>query len=119
MRRGALYDETGAACLVPAVRLAALWWERAAGLLVLPPLKRGEGLLIDSCRAVHTIGMRYPIDIIFVDSEWSIVRVVNQLPTFRFRAARAACRTLEMLSGEATRLGFSAGQRLMWKDAPQ
>jgi len=119
LRQGAIYDATGCECLVASVRFAVLWWERASGLLAMPRLKRGEGLLIDSCRAVHTIGMRYPIDIIFVDSEWSIVRVVNQLPTFRFRAARAACRTLEMLSGEATRLGFSAGQRLMWKDAPQ
>lgn len=114
-----LYDETGKACRVPSVRFAALWWERAAGLLVLPPLERGEGLLIDSCRAVHTIGMRYPIDIIFIDSTWSIVSVVKHLSTFRFRADRAASRTLEMLSGEASRLGFSAGQRLMWKDAPQ
>jgi len=119
LRHGALYDDTGGECRVPSVRFAALWWERATGLLVLPPLKRGEGLLIDSCRAVHTIGMRYPIDIIFIDSAWSIVSVVKQLSAFRFRADRTACRTLEMLSGEAARLGLSAGQRLMWKDASQ
>ena len=119
MRYGALFDGTGGECRVPSVKFAALWWERAAGLLVLPPLTPGEGLLIDSCRAVHTIGMRYPIDIIFIDSAWSVVSVVKHLSAFQFRADRAACRTLEMLSGEVARLGFSAGQRLTWKDAPQ
>ncbi len=99
------------------MRLAARWWDRASGLLALPQLRRGEALLIDSCRAVHTIGMRYPIDIIFIDSAWSIVRIVNQLPSFRFRASRAATRTLEMLSGEASRLGLTLGQRLIWNDA--
>lgn len=52
---------------------------RRRGLLDYPPLARGEGLLIVPCRQVHTFGMRYPIDVIFVDASWAVRRTVRGL----------------------------------------
>ena len=43
--------------------------ERMRGLLGRPPLRPGQALLIDDCNMVHTIGMRYAIDVVFVDRE--------------------------------------------------
>ncbi len=116
MKRGALYDGTGNYCHIPLVFLASRWWERAVGLLGLPRLRRAEGLLITSCRAIHTLGMRYPIDVVFMDVGGLVVKVVHGLPAFRFRAAWSARSTLELGAGEAARLGLAVGQRLLWKD---
>jgi hypothetical protein len=116
LKQGSIFDVTGSLCRIPSVRLALRWHERAAGLLGLPRLQRGEGLLIDACRSIHTVGMRYPIDAIFIDSAWSIVKVVRDLSAFRFSACLQACMTLELCAGEAARLGLAAGQRLQWKD---
>lgn len=119
MKRGAIHDEAGFRCRIPLVFLASWWWERAAGLLRLPRLRRDEALLIAGCRAIHTLGMRYSIDVVFINKTGAIVRIVHDLPACRFRAAWSACMTLEMGAGEAARLGFAVGQSLLWKELPK
>ena len=41
--------------------------ERMRGLLGRSTLPVGEALLLDPCRAIHTAGMRFPIDVLFLD----------------------------------------------------
>ena len=40
---------------------------RLLGLAFLRPERAGAGLLIPRCRSVHTFGMRFPIDLVFLD----------------------------------------------------
>ena len=70
----------------PQVRVC-LWartpWERARGLL------GRDGLLPDTCmgfarcRALHTIGMRFPLDILFTDRSGNPVKVLHRVPPGR------------------------------------
>ncbi|HEX8362899.1 MAG TPA: DUF192 domain-containing protein, partial [Longimicrobium sp.] len=55
------------------VAVADRWWLRLRGLLGRPPLATGEGLLLDPCRAVHMLGMQYPLDVAFVDERNTVV----------------------------------------------
>ena len=50
-------------------------FDRMRGLLGLHALAPGEGLLLDPCAAVHTIGMRFAIDVLFIDRQWVVRRV--------------------------------------------
>ncbi|MCZ6804948.1 MAG: DUF192 domain-containing protein [Proteobacteria bacterium] len=43
--------------------------ERMRGLSGSPPLKKNEGLLIVSCSSVHSFGMSYAIDLVFLDKQ--------------------------------------------------
>ena len=52
---------------------AASWRTRMVGLLGRRALPDGEALIFPRCRAIHTIGMRFPIDVIFVDQTWQVV----------------------------------------------
>jgi thiamine-monophosphate kinase len=53
------------AVMVPVLR-ARSPWARLRGLLGCEPLPEGHALLLERCRAVHTMGMRRAIDVVFV-----------------------------------------------------
>lgn len=92
-------------------------WERMRGLLGSPAPGRGQGLLIAPCNSVHTMGMQYKVDVVFINRLWRVVKVVHLLSPWRFTAAPAARFTLEMAGGEAGRLGFAAGGLVRWEEA--
>ncbi len=56
-------------------RIATRFTARARGLLGGPPLELDEALLIAPCSSIHTFGMRYPIDVVFLDRNARVVRV--------------------------------------------
>ena len=103
-------------CPTPAgllrVRVAERFWTRALGLLVGKPLDPTEGLLISPCSSIHTMGMRYPIDVVFVDREARVLRVCAAVGMGRMRFARGARAVLELRSGVAAEHGLTPGVRL-------
>ena len=76
------------------VRTARTFLSRLVGLLGTAAIADGEGLWIVPCRSVHTLGMRYPIDVAFLDARGIVVGVLEGLPPNRvgrvFRGARGA-----------------------------
>lgn len=82
-------------------RVARSFAARARGLIGRPPPPPGEGLLIERCNAVHTLFMRYPIDLYFLDADDRLVRTVRAVPPgrwFVFGGWRAR-RVLECAAG--------------------
>jgi Flp pilus assembly protein protease CpaA len=70
-------------------------------------------LLIPRCSSVHTFFMSIPIDIVYLNEEFEVVKVVAALRPWRFSVGgRAATQTLELPEGEAERLSLTAGQRI-------
>ena len=59
------------------------WYLRARGLLFREQLKTNEVLWLQPCQAVHTVGMRYPIAVYFLDRCHHVVRVIPELKPFR------------------------------------
>ena len=116
MRQGAVYDSLGGLCLVAQVPFASGWWDRARGLLGRPPLKSGQGLLISPCRSIHTFGMRYPIDVVFLDATGTVSKVVPNLQPARFCGSMTASDALELPASEASRINLVAGRRLLWRE---
>jgi uncharacterized membrane protein (UPF0127 family) len=94
------------------VRVADRFVTRALGLLVGEPLDAAEGLLIAPCSSIHTLGMRYPIDVVFVDREARVVRVCADVRFGRMRFAPRARGVLELRAGTAARHQLVAGVRL-------
>lgn len=94
------------------VRVAERFIARALGLLVGAPLEAHEGLLIAPCSSIHTIGMRYPIDVVFLDREGCVLRVFAEVRAGRMRFAPGARAVLELRSGIAAQHGLRPGVRL-------
>lgn len=95
------------------VRTASTFLTRFAGLIGTAALAEGEGLWIVPCRSVHTLGMRYPIDVAFLDARGGVVGILERLPPNRigrlFRGARGA---LELKAGILAATGTAPGDRL-------
>jgi uncharacterized membrane protein (UPF0127 family) len=94
------------------IRQAATWWSRAVGLLATRRLDSPCGLWLASCASVHTIGMRYAIDVVFLRHDGTIVKVIPELVPWRAAACRSAAATLELRAGLAVRLGLCPGMAL-------
>ena len=87
-------------------------FSRMRGLLGRRSLPDGEGLLIRPAPSVHTFFMRFPIDVVFLDRELSVVAVRPEVRPWRTAGARGAKVTLEIAAGEAARLGIRPEMRL-------
>jgi len=98
--------------LVCRCRVATSFASRFRGLMGVAELPRGSGILFPGTSSVHAHFMRFPIDVIFLDSEWRIVSVVAELRPWRFAAAKSAVSVLELVGGECDRLGLAEGDVL-------
>ncbi len=95
-------------CLV-----ADTFWTRFRGLLGRRYLTEDEGLLIQPAGSVHSFFMRFRIDVVFLDREDAVLKVVPGLQRWRLAAARRAKRTLELADGVCASAGLAAGERLV------
>lgn len=63
---------------------------RLLGLALLDRRLSPEGLLIPSCRSIHTFGMRFPLDLLFFGPEWEPLIAVREVgPGHRVRVPEA------------------------------
>ena len=89
---------------------ACSFFQRLLGLLVLRPLEVSEGLLIKDCRSIHTVGMRYNIDAVFIDSEGRVIAIFKDMAPFRFSPyIREVRSVLELKAGSANRASIEIG----------
>jgi uncharacterized protein len=94
-------------CLVARTAL-----QRMKGLLGRRALSSEEGLLLQPAGSVHTWFMRFPIDVVFLDRELRVLRVVEALDPWRMAAARGAKAVLELPAGAAARVRLQVGDEL-------
>ena len=85
---------------------------RLRGLLGRRKLPPGEGLLIRPAGAVHTSFMRFPIDVVFLDRELTVLDVVDGLVPWRAAGRRGAHAVLELAAGERARHAIAPHDRL-------
>jgi uncharacterized membrane protein (UPF0127 family) len=65
--------------------------------------RAAEPLLIPRCRSVHTFGMRFAIDVVFLDAGGRVLRVVKRVPPCRIVSCRGARAVVEIPAGERDR----------------
>lgn len=83
-----------------AVGIADTHWSRLRGLLGRLRLKSGEGLWVVPSRGIHTIGVLFPIDLVYLDQRNRVVHLVEQLGTFRISPIRTdATSVIELKAG--------------------
>ena len=69
-------------------------------------------ILLRPCGSVHTMFMRFPIDVVFCDRDLRVLSVGSDVRPWRMRAQRGAHVVIELSAGEASRRGVSAGSQL-------
>ena len=89
---------------------------RARGLLGRDGLEPGGGMLIDRAGSVHMFFMRFPIDVVFLSRDRTVVGVRHRLAPWRVAGARRAVASLELPAGRAAEVGVEKGARLVFED---
>lgn len=104
-----LYSENGDTVRC---RLATSFWKRFIGMMGRTRPKNGEGILLRPCNSIHMFFMRFPLDVVFLDGDFEIVRIVRNLAPGRLvGAVNGASQVLEVPAGELPD-SFDKGVRL-------
>ncbi|CDQ10808.1 conserved protein of unknown function [Acidithiobacillus ferrivorans] len=99
------------------VQMAANFFDRLQGLLGKAELSSQQGLLLTACGSVHTVGMRFPIDVIFLDADLRVLACHSGVSAWRMKSCRGACATLEVAAVGVARHRVVPGQCLRWQKA--
>ena len=78
-------------------------------------LSTGSGIWIAPCEAIHTFGMKFPIDALFLDDGFCVKKLCRNLPPRRISFCLQAHSVLEVEAGTISRNGVNIGDILNFK----
>jgi uncharacterized protein len=104
---------TNDALLAAHVRVAETLADRMKGLLGTSWLPGGHGLLLVPCNSIHTFGMQYNIDVIFLDADYVVKKIVGDLPPMLTARCPGGEMVLELPAGTVEATCTRVGQQLM------
>ena len=113
--QGQAFNQTRQAYLATDLAVADTHWTRFRGLLGLrsSDFRNGFGLWIVPCHGVHTLGMGFPIDVVYLDRAMTVIHVQNDLQPWRFAPVRAqASSVLELPSRTAAETRTAVGDKI-------
>jgi len=113
--RSRAFNQTRQASLADDLRIADTYWTRLRGLIGSSAAQfgHGQGLWIVPCRGVHTLGMGFPIDVIYLDADNTVVHLENDLHPWRFAPVRWNAKTvLEVPPTTIRHTGTSLGDQI-------
>jgi uncharacterized protein len=112
---GYAFNRTRQAHLATEMSIAGTHWSRFRGLMWTDAVKfpAGRGLWIVPCRGVHTFGMRFPIDVIYLDGNRIVVHIENRLKPWRVAPVKMrAASVLELPGNTIQSTGTSLGDEI-------
>jgi len=78
-----VFNTTKNSCFGEQIQMADTSLTRLVGLLGRRSLSPGGGLLIVPSQAVHTVGMAFAIDVIFLDKKYNVIGFREAVRPFR------------------------------------
>lgn len=109
------FNRTRLASLATTLAVADTHWTRLRGLLGLgaDDFRNGDGLWIVPCHGVHTLGMAFPIDVLYLDGALKIIDIKSAVRPWRFTPVlRNATSVLELPSGIVAETNTAIGDTI-------
>ncbi len=78
-----IHNVTRGVEVATAAGAACSYGARLKGLMAQPPLPPGGGLLLEPESSIHTFFMRYPIDVLYLDREYRVLRATGDMAPYR------------------------------------
>jgi len=113
--KGYAFNRTRNAYLATHLSVAGTHWSRLRGLLGKDAagFPAGDGLWIVPCRGVHTLAMRFPIDVLYLDTNKLVVHVQQNLKPWRVaRVSMRAASVLELPANTLKPSGTAIGDEI-------
>ena len=115
MRR-ALVNHRTSGLIASAVEVADTRALRRRGLLGRDRFDPCAALVLTPCFVIHTLSMRFAIDVLFLDRNGVVVRVVTNLESGRIAMARRAHSVVELAAGALAARDVAVGDRLYFEE---
>ena len=94
--------------------LADNLWTRGWGLLGRKQLAEEQGIWIRPCKSIHTLFMRFPIDLVYVSVDGTVVKTCSGIQPFQFSlGGKQAHSALELPAGFLSRKPITVGEKLV------
>ncbi len=113
--QGQAFNQTRQAYLATSLAVADTHWTRLRGLLGVPSsdFRNGSGLWIVPCRGVHTLGMGFPIDVVYLSDTMTVIHIQGDLQPWRFAPVRTqAASVLELPRRTAAETRTEVGDKI-------
>lgn len=115
-----IVNRTQGTLLGSRVVLADTWWQRFRGFLGRREPSTGDGILLAPCNAIHTFGMGFAVDVVFLSEEGRVLDVRRGLRPWRAaRGKRGTRYVLEIPSGTIDATSTRVGDELSWAPKQQ
>lgn len=114
--QGKAFNQTRQTHLATELALADTHWTRLRGLLGLAAddFRNGSGLWIVPCHGVHTLGMGFPIDVVYLDRALTVIDVRPDVRPWRFTPIRyEAASVLELPCHTAAQTKTAVGDTIV------
>jgi len=98
--------------LAAAADIADTSQKRRTGLLKHQSLEPGQGLWIVPCEAVHTFGMKFPIDVLYLSKQKKVLKIRDNMKRSRMSICLRAHSVLELPAGYAAQTSTQVGDQL-------
>jgi len=105
-------NETRNSVLADAAEVADTSATRRHGLLGRDNLPNGQALWIVPCESVHTWGMRFPIDVLYLDRKKRVRKLRKAMVPWRVSMCLLAHSVLELPAGVIEQTGTQTGDQL-------
>ena len=100
------------------LEIARTTLQRMRGLLGRNGLPPGQGMLIERCSSIHTLFMKFALDVVFLDSDWEVRRVVRDLRPWRMAHSLGASCVVELAAGALEGTDLAPGDALKIEEIP-
>ena len=98
------------AVIVQKAQIASSLGQRLKGLLGKKSLLVNEGLILKPCASIHTFFMRFPIDVLFLDKNMHIIKLIQNMPPGRFSSTVWGSKmTIELPAGKLSQTNTQVG----------
>jgi uncharacterized membrane protein (UPF0127 family) len=105
-------NQTSMATIADSAQAANTSATRRKGLLGRRTFEMGEGLWISPCESIHTCGMKFPIDVIYLDRKKKVRKIRTAIVPWRFSMCLRAYSVLELPAGTINRTRTRPGDQL-------
>ena len=113
MRLVRVVNQTRGTTVGESVELASTSLTRLWGLLGRRGVKAGGGLWIMPSSGVHTVGMRFPIDVVGLDKNMRVIKLWHDLAPYRVTSVSLKmCSVIELAAGQIRETKMEIGDVL-------
>jgi uncharacterized protein len=92
-------------------------WVRMRGLIGRPSLELGEGLVLIGTKGIHTVGMRFAIDVLFLNDDGCVIHLIHTFKPFRASSfIKESAMVIELCEGTLRETGTQVGDWIELSD---